>query len=135
MALTPAEVEELLSGAHVAVLSTIGADGAPAQAPIWYLWIDGAAVMLTGRSSRKWRNILRDPRVSLCVDTKQPPYHVATLEGRAEEFDGDYRALLKQAAVRYLGSEAGERYAAESTTGGPESVIFRVTPDRTVTYG
>ena len=135
MALTAAEVEELLSGAHVAVLSTIGADGAPAQAPIWYLWIDGAAVMLTGRGSRKWRNILRDPRASLTVDTKEPPYRVATLEGRAEEIDGDYRALIKQAAVRYLGAEAGERYAAASTSGGPESVIFRLTPDRTVTYG
>ncbi len=52
MALTPAEIDELLSGAHVAVLSTIGKDGAPAQAPIWYLWIDGAAVMLRGRCSR-----------------------------------------------------------------------------------
>jgi PPOX class probable F420-dependent enzyme len=135
MALSASEVDELLSGAHVAVLSTVGADGSPAQAPIWYLWIDGAAVMLTGRSSRKWRNILRDPRVSLCVDTKQPPYRVATIEGRAEEIPGDYRALLKQAAVRYLGTEAGERYLAASTSGGPESVIFRVAPDRTITYG
>ncbi len=135
MALTPAESEALLSEAHVAVLATIGRGGAPAQAPIWYLWIDGAAVMLTGRSSRKWRNILRDPRVSLTVDTKQPPYHVVTLEGRAEEIEGDYRALIKQAAIRYLGTEAGERYAAQSTSGGPESVIFRVTADRTVTYG
>ncbi len=68
MALTAAEIEDLLSGVHVAVLSTISANGAPAQAPIWYLWIDGAAVMLTGRGSCKWRIILRDTRASINVD-------------------------------------------------------------------
>jgi PPOX class probable F420-dependent enzyme len=137
MALSEAEVDELLGGAHVAVLGTVDARGRPHQVPIWYGWKDGAALMLTDRASQKWRNLLARPHASLCIDTKDPPYRGAILRGEVEEAsDEDYRALLHEFAIHYLGQQGGDEYAASSSTGDPAtSVAFRLKPSRTISWG
>jgi PPOX class probable F420-dependent enzyme len=51
-----------------AVLATTGPRGSPHLAPVWYFW-DGEAVRIsTLRTTQKVADILRDPRVALCVD-------------------------------------------------------------------
>ena len=74
MAMTDAQVDELLSAPMVSVIATVNAAGMPAQSPVWHLWRGGAAFVLVSRTSRKWRNLQRNPNVSLCVDTKTAPY-------------------------------------------------------------
>ena len=137
MALSTAETEQLLSAAHIGVLGSVDRTGRPHQVPIWYLWRDGAVLMLTDRSSRKWRNLLANPSASFCVDTKVPPYQAVILEGEVSEApDQDYRGLLREMAVHYLGEREGNRYADGSTTGDPDSsVVFRLTPSGTVSWG
>ena len=85
MAMTVAELDVFLSQPHVAVLATCDSEQRPHQVPIWYLWCGGAALLLTARESKKWRNILENPHVSLCVDTKEAPYLAAVLHGETEE--------------------------------------------------
>ncbi len=137
MALSEAEVDELLGDAHVAVLGTVDHRGRPHQVPIWYGWKDGAALMLTDRASQKWRNLVASPHASLCIDTKTAPYRGAILRGEVEEaVDEDYRALLREFAIHYLGEDGGNRYADSSTTGDPEtSVVFRLKPSRSISWG
>ena len=120
--------------AQIAVLGTVDAGGRPHQAPIWYLWRDGEALMLTARSSKKWRNILGNLNASLCVDTKEPPYVAAVLQGEAAEApEIEYSPLLREMAIHYLGERAGNEYADSSTTGDPaSSVVFRLRPSRIV---
>ena len=136
MALSADELNELLGGAHVAVLGTVDAQGRPHLAPIWYLWRDGEALMLTARSSKKWRNILGNPNASLCVDTKEPPYAAAVLQGEVEEApEIEYVPLLREMAIHYLGERGGNQYADSSTTGDASSVVFRLRPSRVVSAG
>ena len=40
-----------------AVLGPTNRIGIPHLAPMWFTWEDGAAYMITGRTSAKWRNI------------------------------------------------------------------------------
>lgn len=134
MPMSEADIDALLSEPHVSVLATIGRDGRPAQSPVWHLWRDGAALVLTDRTSRKWRNISANPSASLCVDTKVAPYRAVILEGAAEEVVGDYRALLREVAVHYLGERGGERYAERSTATDDTSVIVRLTPSRVISW-
>src|SRR3990172_4504248 len=75
--------ERFLRGRHVAVLGTIGGDGAPVLTPIWYLYRDGRILMRTGRASVKARNIQRDARVTVCVQDARPPYASIPVHGRA----------------------------------------------------
>lgn len=137
MALADSDLNELLAGAHVAVLATVDRGGRPHQAPIWYGWKDGAALMLTDRGSQKWRNVLAGGQASFCVDTKDPPYRGAILRGELVEAEGqDYRALLREFAIHYLGEDGGNRYADSSTTGDPErSVVMSLTPSRVISWG
>ena len=64
-------VEEFLRQTLVGVISTIDKKGRPRTAPIWFHWENGSAYMFTDRGSLKWRNILRNPYASLCVDWRE----------------------------------------------------------------
>src|SRR3546814_13477808 len=105
----------------------------PAQAPVWHLGRGGAAFVLVSRTSRKWRNLQRNPNVSLCVDTKTAPYRAAIVEGVASEDDTDYGNLLLEAAVHYLGARRGKAYADRSTATNADSVVVRLEPKRNIT--
>jgi hypothetical protein len=48
-------------------LSTINADGSPHVTAVGALWRDGAFWFQTGTSTRKGRNVTRDPRCSVAV--------------------------------------------------------------------
>ncbi|MGE3961830.1 MAG: PPOX class F420-dependent oxidoreductase [Dehalococcoidia bacterium] len=134
MAMSDAQVNELLSEAHVSVLGTVDADGSPAQAPVWHLWRNGELFVLTSRSSRKWRNIQRNPRVSLCVDTKTAPYRAVIVEGVAAEDPTDYSDLLREVAIHYLGDSRGAAYADNSTATNEDSVVVRIAPKRIISW-
>ena len=54
---------------HTCWLATINADGSPHVTGIGALWVDGAFWFETGETSRKGRNLARDPRCTLSVAT------------------------------------------------------------------
>lgn len=54
---------------HTCWLATINADGSPQLNGIGALWVDGAFWFETGATSRKGRNLARDPRCSLSLAT------------------------------------------------------------------
>jgi PPOX class probable F420-dependent enzyme len=115
---------------YIATLATVRRDGSPHTAPVWYRYADGAFFVLTERSSRKARNIARDPRVELCIDDRQKvPYHTVIVRGRAsiERYPGDaWRLAL---AVHYLGEANGRRYV-EATPAAPDEILVRIEPER-----
>jgi PPOX class probable F420-dependent enzyme len=107
--LPPAQAERFLRGRHVAVLTTINADGTPLQTPIWYLYRDGIIYMRTGEESAKARNIRRDPRVSVCVQDERPPYRGVTVRGTAS-LQPEEPELSARMSRHYLGAIAGFFY-------------------------
>ena len=130
----PAHVDKFLGQTLVAVISSVDADGCPRSAPIWYHWEDGAAYMFTGRRTLKWRNILRNPAVSLCVDWREPPYKSVILDGVAEEVQRPLYDLVLSMAVRYYGEEEGRAFAEGYREQSGDTVIFRLTPTRVADY-
>jgi PPOX class probable F420-dependent enzyme len=122
------EREEFLREANVAVLGTVNRRGQPHGAPVWYLYDDGVFVVSTGRESRKHRNVVGNPNVSLVVDTKKAPYYAVMIQGTAEVGpplgEGDRLEL----ATRYLGPEVGRRYFESTRAGHEETVTLRITP-------
>lgn len=128
------EVEAFLRETRVAVLATVDATGRPRTVPIWYLWDDGAAHLFTSRKSLKWRNILANPNVSLCIDHREPPYSAVIVDGRAEEVPADAgRSLyedVRSMAVAYYGADEGEKFAARYQGDVPGVAHFRIVPQR-----
>lgn len=56
---------------HTCWLATVDADGSPHLTGIGAMWLDGAFWFETGATSRKGRNLARDPRCSLSVATHE----------------------------------------------------------------
>lgn len=56
---------------HTCWLSTIDDDGSPHVTGLGALWLDGSFWFETGASSRKARNLARDPRCTLSLSTQE----------------------------------------------------------------
>jgi PPOX class probable F420-dependent enzyme len=60
---------------------TVRADGRPHAMPVWGVWLEGALWFSTHPDSVKGRNIARDPRIVVHLESGDD---VAIVEGRAE---------------------------------------------------
>lgn len=101
------EIRSFLEEKRFAVLATINPDGTPQQTVMWYALEDGRIMMNTKRRRRKDRNILRDQRISLCVEEGE---RFVTISGTAV-IDEDWargQATARALAVRYDGEEKAE---------------------------
>jgi len=68
--MTDAEIQTFLTaGAKVLQLATLGVDGAPHLAPMWFVMVDGKIVLRSFTKSQKIVNLNRDPRLSVLVET------------------------------------------------------------------
>ena len=134
MTIIEPHVDQFLGQTLVSVISTVDANGRPCSAPIWYQWEDGAAYFFTGRRTLKWRNLLRDPHASLCVDWREPPYKSVILSGVVEEVDRQLYDLVLSMAVRYYGEEEGRKFAESYLEEESDLVIFRLIPTRVADY-
>jgi PPOX class probable F420-dependent enzyme len=124
----------LLDRARTASLATVRADGRPHVAPIWFDLDGDTIVFTTGESTVKGRNMLRDPRVSLCIDEEKPPFHFVLIEGTAEltAEDPDLLYWATRLGNRYMGADRAEEYGRRNAVEG--ELLVRVTPQKILAY-
>jgi PPOX class probable F420-dependent enzyme len=67
--LSEAEMADLLENERVAVVSSIGPRGWPHSMPLWFVARDGEVWIWTYAKSQKVRNLERDPRATVLVET------------------------------------------------------------------
>jgi len=124
----------LVDRSRTAILATVRADGRPHVAPIWFDLDGDTLVFTTGENTVKGRNMRRDPRVSLCIDDEEPPFHFVLIEGTAEltPEDPDLLYWTTRLGARYMGDERADEYGRRNAVEG-ESLV-RVTPQKVVAY-
>ncbi len=133
--MTAAERRDFLLGrARTASLATVRADGRPHVAPIWFDLDGETLVFTTGEGTVKGRNMARDPRVSLCIDEEDPPFHFVLIEGTAELTPGDPDLLYWSTRLggRYMGAERAEEYGRRNAVEG--ELLVRVAPKKVLAY-
>ena len=115
----------------VATLATYRLDGSVLLSPVWHEWRDGGFNVVIGSGDVKARHVERDPRASIALYESDLPYRGLELRGKARlQAKGAFEAQ-RRIAIRYLGQEAGEAYAAEPS--GTE-VILRLEPGELRTW-
>jgi PPOX class probable F420-dependent enzyme len=126
--LTPAACDVLTAG-RLAHLATINADGSPHVSIIW-VGLDGDEIVSGHLGARqKLRNVERDPRVVLSLETghRNPigldEYLVVSGTGRVTR--GGAPELLQRLAHVYLGSDA--RFPPFDDP--PPGYVLRITPE------
>lgn len=132
MALTAEEIRAFLEQPNIAVMATVRPDGRPHAVPIWYEYDDGVFVFHMGPESVRYRNLLRNNKASLCVDTRTPPYKAVIVEGEVDLLEGLDDERTERMAARYLGERAGQRYA--ESVRGARVIIGRLRPERTISW-
>jgi PPOX class probable F420-dependent enzyme len=137
--LTPDEQRELIEVERIVVVSTIGTRGWPHSMPLWYVPRDGDIWIYTYAKSQKVRNLERDPRATLLVETGHEYGELRGVEIEAEaEIHRDHDTvfdLAKELTARYAGGAQVDDAQAEALrTQAKKRVAVRFKPKRVATW-
>lgn len=105
--LTEDERRELIDSERVIAVASLGPRGWPHVMPLWYVPRDGEIWVYTYAKSQKVRNLERDPRATLMIETGREYVELRGLQIEAEaEIHRDHEtvfALARDVTVRYSG--------------------------------
>ena len=100
----------LLESAAVVTVVTLDADGAPHVSAAWVGMEDGEVVIGTLDDQRKLRNLRRDPRIALTLQSDRINQwglrEYLVLYGTARITEGGAAELLQRLAHTYIGPDA-----------------------------
>src|SRR5437762_8084074 len=82
--LSAQEQRELLEQERIVVVSSLGPRGWPHSMPLWYVPRDGEIWIYTYAKSQKVRNLERDPRATLLIETGHEYAELRGVEIEAE---------------------------------------------------
>jgi PPOX class probable F420-dependent enzyme len=138
--LTPDERAELLDSERVVVVSSNGPRGWPHSMPLWYVVRDGEVWVWTYAKSQKVRNLERDPRATLLIQTghEYAELRGVQIEAEAELIRDPDRvvAFAKELTIRYaegIDSVEGDAAAALEAQ-APKRVAIHFRAKRTATW-
>ena len=104
--LTDSERAELLASERVAVVSSLGPRGWPHSMPMWYVVRDGEIWIWTYAKSQKVRNLERDPRATLLIETG-----TEYVELRGIQIEAEAELIRDPERVAEFGAELTVRYS------------------------
>lgn len=118
---------ELCEGANYAALTTLFADGTPQTQVMWVGCDDDHVLINTEIHRAKFKNVERDPRVTVTVWDNENPYSYVEVRGRVvATVGGDAaRADIDALARKYMGTD----YPNEITS---ERVVLKIAADREI---
>ena len=124
MSLDPT-LRELAQAKNFAALSTLMPDGQPQTQLMWVHADDEHLLINTEVGRQKFRNVERDPRVTVTVFDADNPYRYIEARGRVVSTEaGDAaRADIDRLSEKYMGRPYGNPIATER-------VILRIQVDR-----
>lgn len=132
--MTPEGVEEFLSEPRNVVLGTVRKDGSPQLSTIWFIYREGKLYSNMYKSSAKYYNIRRDPRVVVCANAAHPDARSVTIYGTAELIDEGtelFDWVDREMALQYHPTvEAAEAYLEGTDDEGVSAVV--VTPHKVI---
>ncbi|MDQ3044078.1 MAG: PPOX class F420-dependent oxidoreductase [Chloroflexota bacterium] len=127
----PASHSDLLESTALAHVASIGPQGEPQSNPVWFGW-DGEYLTFSQTTTRqKYRNVQREPRISLSIIDPSNPYRYLEIRGVVERMDPDPEyAFINQMAKKYMGLDVYPNIQP-----GEERVVLFVRPERTTSMG
>jgi PPOX class probable F420-dependent enzyme len=138
--LTEAELAELIEGERIAVVSSIGPRGWPHSMPLWFVPRDGEIWIWTYAKSQKVRNLERDPRATVLIETGR---EYGELRGAVFESDAALHrdpetvvGFAEELTLRYaegISAVQGDAKAALEAQ-APKRVAIQFKPLRTATW-
>jgi PPOX class probable F420-dependent enzyme len=123
----------VMHGTRTGKLATVRKDGSPHVAPVWFL-VDSTddgdfLVFTTGADTVKGYALKRDPRLSMVVDSEEPPFSFVQFQAEAtisEDLD-DMLGWATRLGARYMGGDKAEAFGRRNAVPGELLVRARIT--------
>jgi len=126
----PDDVGEFLRQPHVGVLATLRSDGRPYTVPVWFLHADDA-FWISGTYERVWcRQLLKDPRASLCVEAMAPVAGHVGVDGSViarERPAFDIWPISRRLVDKYVAPQGRDAFFANMQT--EHRLLFQLVPE------
>jgi PPOX class probable F420-dependent enzyme len=125
-AMTQSELETFLKAPRHAIVGTNQIDGPPQLSPVWYIYDDDRLYISVGPETAKYRNLQRDPRISVCIDGGHPDARAVMIYGTAEFLEADDASLkdMRWRIIRhYYETEAQARQYADQVRDLPFVIL------------
>jgi len=129
------KVQKALDEPVTTVLATVNPNGSPLATPMWYVHDPSGIGMVSVDGLQKIRNLRRDPRVSIVVETGAATgLQCVIVQGTVEFLDTPRdRAALGAAFVDKYGESIEKRWNGRSVP--HDRVLFRIQPTRVKLWG
>jgi len=89
------DLNNFLSNGRILRVASVGSDGTPHIAPIWYVYENGKFYVQTRSRTRKTQNIKANGKVAFSADVGEAFYDLKAVTGK-----GTARILMKQSLKR-----------------------------------
>jgi PPOX class probable F420-dependent enzyme len=138
--LSQEEQRELIESERIAVVSSIGPRGWPHAMPLWYVPRDGEVWIWTYAKSQKVKNLERDPRATLLIETGVEYGELRGVQIEAEaEIIRDLDRIVdyaKEMTIRYSEGIASVEGDAEASlrAQAPKRVAIQFHPKRVASW-
>ncbi|MEU7059012.1 PPOX class F420-dependent oxidoreductase [Streptomyces sp. NPDC046197] len=123
-------LKALLDSPVFIVVGTIQPDGSPQLSPVWVKRDGDQLLFSTTVDRQKYKNLQRDPRVSVEVHDPQSPYDYAEIRGTAQTTTEGGKELIEELSLKYTGKNYAEFNPASAQDA--ERVVVRITPQKVV---
>ncbi len=129
-------LSHLLSERRVATLTTFDASGMPHVTAVWFLWKDDALYIATSRNTGKGKNLLRDGRMALCIESREDGRESGmSASGQAELLTGDEAApLAKEINGKYLTPTAMAHPVVGAAFVGMSDLVVKLVPEKWISW-
>jgi PPOX class probable F420-dependent enzyme len=138
--LTDEEQRDLIERERIVIVSSLGPRGWPHVMPLWYVPRDGDVWIWTYAKSQKVKNLERDPRATLLIETGSEYTELRGVQIEAEaELIRDVDLIVdyaKEMTIRYSdGIESVEGDAAAGLRAqAPKRVAIHFHPERVASW-
>jgi PPOX class probable F420-dependent enzyme len=131
------EVDDFLGAERTCRVATVGGNGGPHVAPLWFVW-DGAALWLNSLTrSQRWTDLARDPRIAVVVDAGVEYTELRGVEvsGRAEVVGEVPRGEAENPELAPVERAFARKYGGTDTyVPDGRHAWMRITPDKLVSW-
>jgi nitroimidazol reductase NimA-like FMN-containing flavoprotein (pyridoxamine 5'-phosphate oxidase superfamily) len=130
------EIRTFLNGRRIATIATLNIDYSIHLTAVWYLFEDDNFYLALSSHSRKWKNSVARPDVSIMIDSRIPAKERGvTAIGTPEQITGDAaRQWVRKVHERYLTNAALDDPKVGGVYAAGDDVVIKLIPHKWLTW-
>jgi PPOX class probable F420-dependent enzyme len=129
---TKEQLDDFLSERRNAVIATLNTKGDPQLTPVIFYWDGTTFYFSITKDTVKYKNIKRDPRVSVVVDDVLD-HHSVIAKGKATIQEENIWDMTRKIVYKYYGQEEGDPYLEQLKK--QKRVLIVLTPQKMQSWG